>query len=186
MANTSPEELVNHLEALVANPFVRRTWDILRGDGTIARAELTTQRLSDGHYMAIGRDRTETDQAEGALRESEHRLRFALDAAGEGLWDWDLCTGNVRHNARWSEIIGIEDGEAEHDFTVVRDRIHPDDLELVNERYARCFAGEGPFRSEHRLLASGGTYRWISSRGDVVVRGANGGALRMVPAASRT
>src|SRR4030095_4040997 len=66
-----------------------------------------------GGLVAIHRDITAAKAAEEALRESEKRLRFALEGANEGLWDWSIDTGDVYFSAAAELMLGYEPGEME-------------------------------------------------------------------------
>jgi len=46
------------------------------------------------------------ERTEKALRESEERLRLALEGAHEGLWDWNVNTGEHFYDSVWAEITG--------------------------------------------------------------------------------
>src|SRR5260370_28026964 len=58
----------------------------------------------------IARDITRIKQVERALRESEQRMRFCLEAASSGTWDWDIESGSVRWSAEMERIHGQEPG----------------------------------------------------------------------------
>jgi len=113
-------------------------------------------------------DVTERRQAEEARRASEERLAHALDATGEGVWEWDLSADVVRHNAQWSRILGIEDGLLEHPASEFMGMLHEQDRGAVLERLRACLRGEGRYQSEHRVRRSGGRVIWVEDRGRVV------------------
>jgi PAS domain S-box-containing protein len=113
------------------------------------------------------------------LGESEERYRLAMDAATDGVWDWDVTTGTVQYNPAWRRIIGVE--EVENEFDVWASRLHPDEKEAVLEGLQPCLNGKSEHWSqEHRLLAADGTWKWVLGRGRVVSRDAQGRPLRMI------
>ena len=116
-----------------------------------------------------------------SLLESEERWRFAIEGAGDGLWDWNVQTGVAFYSPRYKEMYGYADA----DFGTTSDewskRIHPDDAPGV-------FAGLQPHMNgtpgsatvEFRMLCKDGSWKWTQGRGMVVSRDANGKPLRMI------
>ncbi|HEU4882445.1 MAG TPA: PAS domain-containing protein, partial [Longimicrobium sp.] len=50
-------------------------------------------------------------RAERELAASEQRYALAALGAHDGLWDWDLRAGTVYFSPRWTEIVGLAEGE---------------------------------------------------------------------------
>jgi PAS domain S-box-containing protein len=120
-------------------------------------------------------------QAEGALRESEERLRFALDATSEAVWDWNVETDEVFFSPRWFTSLGYEPDEFPLNVNTWRGRVHPEDWPRVSEALDRHFEGETPvYACENRLRTKSGAWRWNLDRGKVVARDEQGRPLRMV------
>jgi PAS domain S-box-containing protein len=112
-------------------------------------------------------------QSKQQLRDSEERFNLAIDGATDGLWDWDLRTNAVYYSPRWKEMLGYADDELPNQFDEWRSRIHPDDVERVNEALNNHLNGQTEFYElEHRLLHKDGVYRWILARGASVRDGA--------------
>lgn len=130
--------------------------------------------------LVIANDVTELKRTQSRLEESERRLRYVLDVTGEGIWDWNIPTGEVTHNSRWCEIIGLDMGHLRHPVELFSDLLHPLDKEAVMQRLQSCLDGKGAYRSEHRMQLSDGRVVWVLDRGDVVERHADGSPLRMV------
>jgi len=130
--------------------------------------------------IAVGRDVTEQQQAEAALRESEERLRLAVEGSELGLWDWNLETGEVARNAQWAEMLGHAFDEI--DFTTAQwsKLVHPDDKASVWRSIDEHLRGKTPrHQTDYRLRTKTGQYKWILDRAKVVKRGPDGRALRM-------
>src|SRR5205085_7862394 len=102
------------------------------------------------------------------LRESESRLRLAMESARIGTWDWDLTTLTGSWSARTAEIMGVEGGETVTPEQRYRS-IHPDDREWVSEEVRRCIRSGSEFSTEYRIVRPDGSVRWIASRGIVAV-----------------
>jgi diguanylate cyclase (GGDEF)-like protein/PAS domain S-box-containing protein len=114
------------------------------------------------------------------LKESEQRLRLVMDATGEGIWDWEIQSGTVVHNAAWCRILGMDETYLSHPLEIFAQRIHPEDWPVVEAALNACLAGGESYRSEHRMRTNAGDYIWILDRGQVVERSADGVPLRMV------
>jgi len=160
-------------------------------DGSLRYVDLTVDRTQLGDapvLLAAAIDVTERVEAESqvresitALRASEERLAFALDATTEGLWDWDLSTGVLVVNTRWARMLGYEPEELRPHIETWQALSHPDD---VPKAYAQLDAhgrGELPqVEFEMRMQRKDGTWCWILNRAKIVARDAAGAPLRVV------
>ncbi len=121
--------------------------------------------------------------ARDRLRDSERRLRLALDAANDGAWDWNVETGTVLFSDRWCTFLGFEPAAVEQRVEFWLSRIHPDDRDGVQATIRAHLRNKtDSFEHEHRLQRADGTWVWTLGRGKVVARNAAGKALRMVGA----
>jgi PAS domain S-box-containing protein len=127
----------------------------------------------------VGRDITRRKQVEQALFESRERLQLALDAADDGLWDWDMITHQTYFSPRWFTMLGYAEGELPSTFETWRDLIHPDDLEAVLQCLQAHIDHGASYEVEHRLRTRSGEWKWIKARGKVVARSLDGEPLRM-------
>ena len=111
--------------------------------------------------------------------QSDDRWRLALEAAGDAVWDWNLQDDSVYRSPRWGEMLGYAPAEtAELNWSAM---LHPADRAEALRRLEACLHGATPaYEAEYRLRCKSGQYRWISARGKVVERDANGAPLRFV------
>jgi PAS domain S-box-containing protein len=126
-------------------------------------------------------DITERKRTELALREAETRWRLAMEAAGDGVWDWNLQTGEEYFSARIRSMFGFNDHELPDLADELDRRTHPDDVPRMLSDRAAHLAGETPvYRNEHRVQCKDGSWKWVLSRGVVITHDDDGKPLRMV------
>jgi two-component sensor histidine kinase len=92
----------------------------------------------------------------------EH-LRAAVDAAGVGLWTWNVETDEITMDTRSYNLWGVPTGIAAT-FEHLSAKIHPKDLDRVRAAFASTRAIVGTYEIDFRIL-SGVDVRWISARG---------------------
>jgi diguanylate cyclase (GGDEF)-like protein/PAS domain S-box-containing protein len=124
-------------------------------------------------------DITDLHRAQKALESSEERYALAVAGANDGLWDWDLRSGDVYFGPRWKAMLGHEDDEIGKSPEEWMKRVHPEDVErLKTDLAAHVLGRTAHFENEHRMLHKDGGYRWMLSRG-MGVRARTGKAVRL-------
>ena len=114
------------------------------------------------------------------IEEREHWLESVMDAANDGLWDWNLQTGEVFYSRRWKHMLGYEEDEIAGRMESWRDLVHPDDVTRALAAIEAHQRGEtSHYIVEHRLRHKDGGYRWMLARG-TALRDAEGQPVRMV------
>lgn len=120
----------------------------------------------------------ERQHAEEALRRSEERYTLAVRGANDGIWDWDLSSGDVYYSERWQSILGFGD-ILPTTINTWTDRIHPDDKADFNRALENHLAGNSShFSHEYRILTKESSYIWVLSRG-IAVSDHDGHSMRM-------
>ena len=115
------------------------------------------------------------------LKASEERWKFALEGAGDGVWDWNVETDEVVLSNRYKEMYGFTDEDVASDSQQWRERIYPDDRATVDRDIQACLNGETThYVNEHRVRCKDGTIKWALARGMIVSRDHNGKPLRMI------
>lgn len=146
-------------------------WLLLRTLGdTFRRAEKIAERLT--HEISHNRQ---------LLAESEFRWRFALEGAGDGLWDWNIPSASVYYSDRWKQILGYAPEEVGGSSDAWSASLHPADKDEVMSTLQQHLDGKTPVYScEYRARCKNGEYKWILDRGVVVSRDPEGHPLRMI------
>lgn len=90
---------------------------------------------------------------------------LAMDAARDGILDWNLKAGDIFCSARLQEILGLEPVSQTGPANTWLDRVHPADREAYHSRLQRLSRQDDPYsESEYRVRHTDGTHRWIQER----------------------
>ena len=109
-----------------------------------------------GELIAATRDRQE---AEDALRHSEERYQLAMDAASDGLWDWNVVTDNMYFSPRYQIMLGYQPGELLTTISAWKRLVHPDDKQMAMSFFDQQLAGSNAgFQFVYRIRRK----RWCS------------------------
>ncbi|MDA1258603.1 MAG: diguanylate cyclase, partial [Chloroflexi bacterium] len=135
--------------------------------------------------MAVALARIETQlrrkKAEEDLQDSQERLALAMRGTNDGMWDWDLRSGEVFYSTRWKAMLGYGEDEIAITPEEWLNRVHHDDIAELRQLLAgsRDQPASGDLTSEHRLRHKNGSYHWMLCRA-YVQRSPDGSPLRMV------
>ncbi|MDH3745700.1 MAG: EAL domain-containing protein [Acidobacteriota bacterium] len=156
----------------------------IRRDGASFPVEILSDVVLDAQgtptgIVSISQDITDRKRAQEELRESEERYALALTGANDGLWDWNLKSGEIFLSTRWKSMLGFEPRELTDGPDTWFSRVHLEDLDGLKNDLDRHLAGlADSLRNEHRMLHKDGDYRWMLARG-VAVRDEEGRATRI-------
>lgn len=130
--------------------------------------------------LGIGHDTTQQKMADQALENSEKQLRFVLEGAELGFWDWDIAAGTVYRNERWANMLGYSHDEIRQTTQQWTDFIFPDDRSRAWDSINAALEGRASMhRLEYRMLRKDGSIIWILDQAKVMQRDAQGKPLRM-------
>jgi len=142
---------------------------IVHKDGSIQWISHVCQPVYDrkGRYLGFrgsNRRTTERKLIEGALRESEERLRLAQNCANVGIWDWNIQTNDLFFTPELNQLYGLAPGSIKT-YQDWRNLTHLDDIERIETERDIAITNHQPFDLEFRILHRSGEIRWINAKG---------------------
>jgi diguanylate cyclase (GGDEF)-like protein/PAS domain S-box-containing protein len=153
-------------------------------DGHEVAVEVNTTHFQlDGreYFLSVARDVRRRIALEADLHARENQLWFALNEAADGLWDWEVASGNLFFSPQLKRMLGYGPDEMEPVLSTWSDNVHPEDgprvMALLNDHLAGRL---GRYQAEYRLRNRNGHYLWVHDRGKVCARDAQGNPQRVV------
>ncbi len=151
-------------------------------EGSPVRMVGTNQDISI-ECVALNALQIAKEQAIGMLSEiasSREHLQLAVDGTGSGFWDWDMGTGDIAINEKWTALLGFNRDDFPSTIESWKRLTDPRDVERVLRQLDEHDRKKTEyFESEFRMKHAGGHDVWICARGRIMVRDESGRALRM-------
>jgi len=115
------------------------------------------------------------------LKASEALWKFALEGAGDGVWDWNIATDSAQLSPQYKDMFGFNDDDIDTYREIWNNRVHPEDLPSMRQAVNDYLSGKtNKYVHEHRVICKDKSVKWVLSRGMIVKRDHHGKALRMV------
>lgn len=103
------------------------------------------------------------------VRFNQVRLDLALQSAEQGLWDWNIQTGDLYFNDVWCHMLGYKREDVEPNVESWKKRVHPDDFERVLAVLNEHLMGNIPrYNAIYRQKHVNGSWMWVLDNGQVV------------------
>jgi len=172
--------LANLFDGRVVPPF--ETVRLAKG-GRPLELSVTISPILDAGGRIVGGSKIARDigpqrRAMAALRESEARLRFALEGARIGDWELDLGSGAVRRSLRHDHCFGYAVLQPRWSIPILLEHVHPQDREALALSHRRGLARAEDWRCEFRVVWPDGSIHWLGIHGST--RYDTGDANRML------
>ena len=162
---------------------------VLREDGAYTKLWMrgaVMERDEEGRALSLSGTLQNSDFIETRQdrRKPENgSLLSAINAAGDGLWDWNPITDEVYYSPRWLSMLGYTAEQFPGNLETWKKKIHPEDFRKIAEPQRKL--ADSPkygdtFECTYRLMRADGTYAWILGRGYVTHRDESGRATRIV------
>ncbi|WP_319581681.1 PAS domain S-box protein [uncultured Pseudodesulfovibrio sp.] len=128
----------------------------------------------------LGIDLTAQEEAREAVQISEERLKLALDAANDSVWDLDCSTMEVFVSPQLATLLGYVPNSIDARYEAWAALIHPDDMKILKEVLWNAVEHKGSFECEIRIKAADGNWKWVLDRGKVAEPVEGRTSVRMV------
>ena len=152
-------------------------------EGEVRTIELrsTTVQWQDFPANLVSlRDISRRKHAENQMRESEKRYAITLDAVNDGIWDWQVQSGEKFFSKIYYAILGYADHGFSANYASWRSRVHPEDILPTEAILQRSIESGEAFNIDLRMQMKNAGWRWFSMRGRAVERQADGRVVRML------
>ncbi len=127
------------------------------------------------HILVVARDITDRHLAEKRERE----LDSIISKAGEGFWDWNITTNELRHNDQWHEILAYDPSHLKGTLEDFESCLLDEEKQRIHAAIEACLNQNQPYRIEHRMRRRDGQIIWVLDRGHIIERDENGRPTRM-------
>jgi len=120
--------------------------------------------------------------AEMDLAKTRERLEMAMRGTSDGVFDWNLETGEVYFSPRFRTMLGYNEAELPNSIEVFKTLVHPEDVDRMLDTIQQYFNHETErYIQEFRIQHKDGSWRWHLARGAATFDKDNH-ALRLVGA----
>lgn len=178
----SDRELLARVEAFIRILRLKRSLreqaaELKKSNEDARRTQIASLNLMEDAVAA----RDQAERANQALRKSEERLRLALIAAKQGIYDLNVQTGEAVVTPEYAVMLGYDPATFHETNAAWRERLHPDDAATMAHAYEDYVAGHTlEYRAEFRQRMKSGEWKWILSVGRMMEYDQAGRPLRMV------
>ena len=152
-------------------------WQLVCGQVVERAADGRAVRLVGTHI-----DVTQLRAAQASAQFSQQRLQSIVEAAGLGVWEWDISLDKLQTNQWLERTLGEVPPPLRFPAGSMANWLSNDEYSSYAQAICRMLreGNDGLLQAEFKVQATDGSRKTIMSRGRVTERSAEGRALRMV------
>ena len=129
----------------------------------------------------LATDITDRKQALHTQQQADQLLRDALDAVSDGVWEWNIPSGEVVLDRRSKELFGLDPDRDNPDSGGIFRLVDQDDVPLIMAAVQAHIDGtSNKYDQVFRVHRPDGTMRWVRGRGRVIESDSAGNAIRLI------
>lgn len=132
-------------------------------------------------FFALEEDITERKLSAEKIKASEQRWQFALEGAGEGVWEYNFETDLSFFSQQYEKLLGYTKEEMEIFSSDWKNLVHEDDYHIIQE-YDKAYE-EGiklSHKKEYRLRKKDGKFIWVLDRGMLMSKTSDGKPIKII------
>lgn len=181
-ANESCEKDAHAAEELLARGYCRTyEKDFIHKSGRLVPVLIgaTTFNQDRSRMIAFVLDLTEFKKTEQERNQTQERLRLALEATSDSVWEWNLETDETYYSPKWFTMLGYQINEFPANLESWKKITKPSDVDRVLQTIQDAVQQGLGFDVEYQMRSANGQWQWIKGCGKVSVWDKSGKPLRM-------
>lgn len=162
------------------------THRIIWPSGEVRHVHVSGHAIKNEHNELIAlsgviQDISNRVDLEHRLKETEQRFTFAVEGAGDGVWEYNFRKGLIECSPQCMGMLGFEQKKVVLTSADWLALIHPDDAEELSNQASRYLSGASKtYNAQVRMRCNNGEYKWILCRGTAIEYDKEGLPTRLI------
>jgi PAS domain S-box-containing protein len=178
-----PGLYIDKVDSVKNSKYQEINWDRIEIHGKLAGFIYTSVNNSTRAVLQNQMEEKEKtlDLQKEIVEKLRKKMQLALEAANEGVWEWDLVNDEVQYDDRYFEMLGFKREDLANVGNIWAYLIHPEDVEKYNEGFSKFLNDKSSkYEFKYRLKNAWGGWTWILDKGQVIEKDENGSPSRLI------
>ncbi|MBW4442006.1 MAG: AAA family ATPase [Plectolyngbya sp. WJT66-NPBG17] len=136
-----------------------------QAENLLADYNQTLEQQITERTLLLSQEIEERQRVENALRQSEEQRRLTLDFTQIGSWNWHIVENKTDWNDNHARLLGLAPDEVEGSYQAWRERVHPEDIDRVEQAVRAALENRTDYEAEYRVIYPDGSVHWLVGRG---------------------